>query len=110
ITIPSPTTPDRLGFIIGNCAPRFLIASSASRALIKEAKKKCTSPPQHIYAGPITESTPSFDEICKVRHPIKQELIAAEDLAAIIYTSGSTGKPKGVTLTHHNIDVVTDAV
>ncbi len=112
VSLHPSTTPDRLGYIISNCTPRFLIASGLKSGAIAQAEQPCSSPPQHIFVGRegTTGSSFDFDEICKASHADQAPPINEEDIAAIIYTSGSTGKPKGVTLTHYNISIVTDAV
>lgn len=112
VSLHPSTPPERLGYIIGNCAPKFIIASELKSGIITQAEKIGTSSPRRILTGNsvVTPETFSFEEICCSTDPFVPPQLTEEDIAAIIYTSGSTGKPKGVTLTHRNISIVTDAV
>jgi long-chain acyl-CoA synthetase len=109
----TPGTPtERMGYILRNCEPRFMIAPALRLGQIKEAAKDCPAPPITILVG--EQETPEhgfrFEDACQAPEGAVRNSVSDEDVAAIIYTSGSTGKPKGVTLTHHNFDIVTDAV
>jgi long-chain acyl-CoA synthetase len=108
-----PATPvERMGYILHNCQPRFLIAPSSKLDQIVDAEKACTTFPKHIFIGNgnIPTSAFRFDIALQSKQINDKYMVSDEDLAVIVYTSGSTGKPKGVMLTHRNFDVVTDAV
>ena len=108
-----PSTPaERMGYILQNCEPRFLVAPSSKLSQIVDAEEVCTTIPTHIYTGnnDIPISAFRFDIACQSKPINDKNIVSDEDLAVIVYTSGSTGKPKGVMLTHRNFDVVTDAV
>jgi long-chain acyl-CoA synthetase len=112
VYINSATPVDRMGYILENCQPRFLIAPAQKIGQINEAKKQCSYTPVFIFSGDIPPDSPglSFTEACNAASPNGDHGITDDDDAAIVYTSGSTGKPKGVVLTHRNFDIVTDAV
>jgi long-chain acyl-CoA synthetase len=113
IVVINPTTPaERLGYLLENSGAKFLITSHNKLDAVRTAEVHCTHPPKRIVTGadaPV-EGDFAFSSIIHTGRISPLVNIISIDLAAIIYTSGSTGKPKGVTLTHLNIDTVTDAV
>jgi long-chain acyl-CoA synthetase len=112
VLINTATPAERMGYILENCQPRFLIAHALKQSHLTDAEKNCTMPPTHIFVGAGEDSSGfhKFEDACSKFSGGRTLIITDEDVAAIVYTSGSTGKPKGVTLTHKNFDVVTDAV
>jgi acyl-CoA synthetase (AMP-forming)/AMP-acid ligase II len=106
------TTAPRLGYIIENCSPRFLIFPTSKASIVAEAEQHCSFSPVHIVTGKGVRSDGEigFDELMRGSASEVIPVAAAQDIAGIIYTSGSTGKPKGVTHTHRSIDTVVDAV
>jgi acyl-CoA synthetase (AMP-forming)/AMP-acid ligase II len=112
VFIPSATPVERMGYILKNCQPKFLIGSSLKIGQIMESEKDCSVLPVNILTGnhEIPYNAIQFETACGTTDSGKKNRISDEDVAAIVYTSGSTGKPKGVMLTHRNFDVVTESV
>jgi long-chain acyl-CoA synthetase len=112
VLINTATPAERMGYILQNCQPKFLVAHSFKQNILVDTEKKCTEPPAHILVGAdeTIGGVHRFENACSKFAGDTIHVVTDEDIAAIVYTSGSTGKPKGVTLTHKNFDVVTDAV
>ena len=113
IVVVNPTTPaERLGHLIDDCAASFVIAPSQRLEILTTALRSCSNPPTTLLTGidKQDDRRVSFDRVIASGDAAPSVGLIDMDLAALIYTSGSTGKQKGVTLTHKNIDVVTDAV
>jgi long-chain acyl-CoA synthetase len=112
VFIPSATPVERMGYILKNCQPKFLVGSALKIGQIMESEKDCSDLPVNILVGnhEIPNNAVRFETACGAKNGGKKNRISEEDVAAIVYTSGSTGKPKGVMLTHRNFDVVTESV
>jgi long-chain acyl-CoA synthetase len=112
VLINTATPAERMGYILQNCQPKFLVAHSSRQNFLVEMEKNCTVLPSNILVG--TDETSGgvnrFEDACSKFSRGITRTVSDDDVAAIVYTSGSTGKPKGVTLTHKNFDVVTDTV
>lgn len=113
IVIINPTTQaERLGYILENCNPRFLVASIDRFPTVQQAERFCSSRPIRVATGIDRDGdgTVSFSRVCQQGYSDAGVRLIDVDLAAIIYTSGSTGRPKGVTLTHRNIDTAVESI
>lgn len=93
----------RLKSIVDDCAPRCVIAGSATRW-----REVVGSAAVVIADGELSRMTAHEPGVVGSVHvdaqPIRPPNVAVErdDIAYILYTSGSTGRPKGVMLTHGN--------
>lgn len=105
----NPTTkPDKLAFMLGDCAAAALVvdarfAEATATASREVPSLKCIA----AWGGAPPDGTAT-------RLDLDRELVGFPairpacrcidmDLAGIIYTSGTTGRPKGVTVTHLNV-------
>jgi long-chain acyl-CoA synthetase len=113
IVVINPSTQvERLGVILENCAPRFLVTSVDRLRQVEGAQKLFLARPSLLFVGAEkdTDAGVSFDRICREHRQPARVRIIDMDLAAIVYTSGSTGRPKGVTLLHRNIDTAVESI
>lgn len=89
-----PVDPDypseRLGMIISDSLPRFILTNRRSEKNIPDAW-------QRIYLDNILTSPLSQNEKTPVTN------VTSHNLAYLMYTSGSTGVPKGVMIEHHSV-------
>ncbi|UCC80227.1 MAG: AMP-binding protein [Candidatus Zixiibacteriota bacterium] len=92
----------KLAYIIGNCAPKFIVTDSARVDALRELRSQVNLPPLILIDGKV-EGTYDLREIINGDLEPPAMRIVDLDLAAIIYTSGSTGDPKGVALSHRNM-------
>lgn len=92
----------KLAYIIGNCAPKFIVTDSARLDGLRELGSQVDLPPLILIDGK-AEGTYDLREIINGDLEPPALRIVDLDLAAIIYTSGSTGDPKGVALSHRNM-------
>lgn len=111
----NPTTKaDKLGYLIGDCAPRVLIAGQSLARVVRGSGLPGGSVSAIIWHGGPPASPILADRELTWGQAMEAALDAPEpalidpalidqDLACIIYTSGSTGDAKGVMLTHRNI-------
>jgi acyl-CoA synthetase (AMP-forming)/AMP-acid ligase II len=112
VVINPSTMPDRLGAILKNCEPKFLVCpvwkidwvDRAMQDAQLQIRLLCT----HIDED--SERCLSFNRILRDQRPVPGPMLDSQDLAAIIYTSGSTGRPKGVTHLHRTIDVAVESI
>jgi amino acid adenylation domain-containing protein len=105
----NPTTkPDKLVFMLNDCAASALVvdarfAEAAAAASREVASLKCIA----AWGGDTgrgRERRADLDrELAGFPSVRPRRRCIDMDLAAIIYTSGSTGHPKGVTVTHLNV-------
>ena len=102
--------PERLGKIIRELEPRFLLALAKHEKILDQTDFSGFTPVEIILKGARgkggsgLKGFASFDEVISI--PRSENLQVEPDEnnpAVIIYTSGSTGDPKGVILTHRNI-------
>ena len=101
----NPTTkPDKLAYVLRNCAARGIVCDSARYATFQNCRSALCDLVVWV-GGPAGVGDRSLDTVLadgnNDSRPARQCIDI--DLAALIYTSGSTGQPKGVTLTHLNI-------
>lgn len=103
------TKPEKLAYLLRDCEPRVLVASSLLAPVVRRAVEASPVVDGVLWTGeqPAERIVQGFeaslaDAMDSRSSPTDPELID-HDLAAIIYTSGSTGEPKGVMLSHRNI-------
>ncbi|NWD66885.1 long-chain fatty acid--CoA ligase [Pseudomonas gingeri] len=90
-------TAAELGFIVGDAAPRLLVADEEFEAT---ARKLCemNSGMGVLWRG---KSTSTYERVIADHDPLaREETIEIECNASLIYTSGTTGRPKGAQITH----------
>ncbi len=80
---------DRITYIVGNAAPKLVLTSQDSQALIGDSCK--TALISDLLAD-ASLSTANPDMV-----------LSPDAIAYIIYTSGTTGTPNGVQVSHHNL-------
>ncbi len=104
------TKPEKLAFLIEDCAPRVLVAHRVLAPVVRAAVPSGHGLSAIFWAGAAVPPQPAIarleltvDEAAAQHDPPVDPGLIDNDLAAIIYTSGSTGAPKGVMLTHRNI-------
>lgn len=113
VVVINPTTQaERLGVILENCKPKFMVTSVDKVSQVGAAQKVSETHPELLIVGVDgdNDAGASFERICREQRMPPQVRIIDMDLAAIVYTSGSTGRPKGVTLLHRNIDTAVDSI
>ena len=112
VVVNATTQAERLGVILENCKPKFMVTSVDKVNQIGAAQRLSATRQELLFvnAEHDLENGASFDRICREGRKPPRVRIIDMDLAAIIYTSGSTGRPKGVTLLHRNIDTAVDSI
>ena len=98
---------DRVGYIIGNCGIRVLIADSERRAALtpetRSALECCILTEGTAERGDGDGEIIAWSALAEFPALMAPTVNLIEtDLAYILYTSGSTGRPKGVMLSHQN--------
>jgi len=87
--------PERLRFMISDCAPKVLLTHSPAHHALKAALDGLPAAPAILDVGTLgPEGAAMF---MAERRP------GPDNLAYVMYTSGSTGRPKGVAVTHRGI-------
>ena len=94
---------ERLGYMLGDSAPRVVLMSAAVRpvleAAVQAAGSRAAAPPRLLDleadAGAWAQLPAQNLEPCALG-------LRSRHLAYIIYTSGSTGRPKGVMIEHRS--------
>ncbi len=114
----NPTTkPDKLVYILNNCAVTCLFFSPQQKMDWGEIRQHCPSLKAFVLTHGESihlsenKNVYLFDEILKTspsNRPIPKNIDL--DLACLIYTSGSTGEPKGVMSDHSNIIFAVDSI
>ncbi|HZG09425.1 MAG TPA: amino acid adenylation domain-containing protein, partial [Allosphingosinicella sp.] len=87
--------PERLGFMIGDCAPRIVLTRGPTRHTLEAALDGLQTAPAIL----------DLDEIgaeCAMAFTAPSRA-GPDNLAYVMYTSGSTGRPKGVAVTHRGV-------
>ncbi|SFH04991.1 Non-ribosomal peptide synthetase component F, partial [Duganella sp. CF458] len=79
---------DRLAFMLGDCAPRVVLADSALASRLDVGAASLMLLDDDFGAQP-------------AHNPVLE--VSPSSLAYVIYTSGSTGLPKGVMIEHRNV-------
>lgn len=91
-----------LAGIVGDCAPRVLVADEEFAAAARVVNQRTQVPAMRLLQiGGTAADLLSFETaVADAPDTPPQQFPEAGDTAYIIYTSGSTGKPKGVMLSH----------
>ncbi|MHA6729499.1 class I adenylate-forming enzyme family protein [Devosia sp. A369] len=89
--------PDDVGYIVGNCEPRFCITAPNWAERFPAAMSD-----RMILTAEAGSDQLGFDAVSSGELAVFPPL-AQEDTVMIIYTSGTTGKPKGACLTNVNL-------
>ena len=92
VPIDTNLPPDRIGYIIEDCAPKAFVATSETIAAVQERLR-----------GPVVAIRIDQDDFSAEsdRNPDRTTAgLTPGNLAYVIYTSGSTGMPKGVLIEH----------
>ena len=92
VPIDTNLPPDRIGYIIEDCAPKAFVATSDTIATVQERLR-----------GPVVAVRIDQDDLSTEsdRNPDRSSAgLTPRNLAYVIYTSGSTGMPKGVLIEH----------
>jgi len=110
----------KLSYIIGDCAPRVVVADSKKEERIIKALQENPTECTLIWTGARENKAWGSNHLTEYHwdtllsqkdndHPNHQAgtshspRVLDVDLAGLIYTSGSTGDPKGVMESHHNM-------
>ncbi len=88
--------PDRVGFILEDCAAKLFITSEEIYGPMRSELEKLPVPVLPV--TPATDFSQSSSRLTR-----KETATCREPLAYIIYTSGTTGRPKGCLLEHRHI-------
>ena len=92
VPIDTNLPPDRIGYIIEDCAPKAFVATADTIATVQERLR-----------GPVVPIRIDQDDLSTEsdRNPDRAGAgLTPRNLAYVIYTSGSTGMPKGVLIEH----------
>lgn len=101
-------SPEELGYILNDAAPRILFFDSEFVPLVEVLRQSAKSVEFYISLQdekPAWAHTQSYDEMLVAAEPAKIDFrtIDENSVAELFYTSGTTAHPKGVMLTHRNL-------
>lgn len=88
-----------IAYILGDCAPRLLIADAAFGETV-EGLAACGALPQCLVRGTPGSSYDALVDDDSADTPSVALRVPIEDTASLIYTSGTTGRPKGARISH----------
>ncbi|NLF01428.1 MAG: AMP-binding protein [Anaerolineales bacterium] len=112
VTINPTTKPDKLAYILGNCAARGVFAPARQAATAERLLRSVPSLHFSVLCGkegkgatviPSPHALTWADILSSYPAARPTSGCIDVDLACLIYTSGSTGDPKGVVSTHGNV-------
>lgn len=120
VVLEGTTRARRLRYVVENCGPKVLIASTAQGSTVADALAGLSGQPQVIWVGTGGRSSqqPAVRGVAwesvlgtgaEAESPGDLEVTDRcprtidIDLASLIYTSATTGRAKGVMCTHHNM-------
>ncbi len=95
-------TAPELAFIVGDAAPKMVIADVAFDPVI-DALKADTPGMRWVTTDGLGGDTEFENAIYAAQRVDEMVPLAADDQAMLMYSSGTTGRPKGVVLTHGNM-------
>lgn len=103
VPVDASSTPEDVAYIINDCSPDCIWASSLKKELVEKALDIAGTNVKINIIDDYENADIHNEELAKV-------VLRREDLGLICYTSGTTGSPKGVMLSFENIMVNLSAV
>ena len=111
------TKADKLGYILGHCRARALVAEGRLMPVVAEALADAQDLALIVVSGDPPANLPSirpamlaFGRAASGEASPPRHGGIDLDLAMLIYTSGSTGRPKGVMMTHANVAAASGSI